>query len=107
PTAAEIASAKAPANIDGVSLLPAILGKKQIERTYLYWEFHEGGFKQAVRMGDWKAVRLSPAAPLELFDLKNDLGEQKNVAEMHPEIVKRIEDYLKNARTDSPQWPIK
>jgi arylsulfatase A-like enzyme len=107
PTAAEIAGAKAPMNIDGISMLPALLGKKQNSHAFLYWEFHEGGFKQAVRMGDWKAVRRDPDAPLELYDLKTDIAEQKDLAEKHPEIVKRIEVYLKNARTESPQWPIK
>jgi arylsulfatase A-like enzyme len=107
PTAAEIAGAKAPMKIDGISMLPALLGKKQKNHAFLYWEFHEGGFKQAVRMGDWKAVRRAPDAPLELYDLKTDIAEQKDLAEKHPEIVKRIQDYLKTARTESLQWPIK
>ncbi len=107
PTAAEIAGAQPPASIDGISMLPAILGKKQKNHEFLYWEFHERGFKQAVRMGDWKAVRRGPGAPLELYDLKTDAGEQKDLAEKHPEIVKRIETYLKSARTESPQWPVK
>jgi arylsulfatase A-like enzyme len=107
PTAAEIAGAKAPTNIDGISMLPAILGKKQKNHEYLYWEFHEGGFKQAVRMGDWKAVRRGLDAPLELYDLKSDISEQKDHSGKHPEIVSKIENYLKNARTESPQWPVK
>jgi arylsulfatase A-like enzyme len=107
PTAAEIAGAKAPMKIDGISMLPALLGKKQKNHAFLYWEFHEGGFKQAVRTGDWKAVRRAPDAPLELYDLKTDISEQKDLAEKHPALVKRIEDYLKTARTESPQWPIK
>jgi arylsulfatase A-like enzyme len=107
PTATEIGGANALKNIDGISMLPAILGKKQKDHAFLYWEFHEGGFKQAVRMGDWKAVRRAPGAPLELYDLKTDIAEQKDLMDKHPEIVKRVEDYLKNARTESPQWPIK
>jgi arylsulfatase A-like enzyme len=107
PTLAEVAGAKAPANIDGISMLPAILGKKGKGHEFLYWEFHEGGFQQAVRMGDWKAVRRGEDGPLELYDLKTDISEQTDIAQKHPEIVKRIAEYLKNARTDSPQWPIK
>jgi arylsulfatase A-like enzyme len=107
PTAAEIAGAKAPMKIDGISMLPALLGKKQKDHAFLYWEFHERGFKQAVRMGDWKAVRRAPDASLELYDLKADIAEQKDLMDKHPEIVKRIEDYLKTARTESPHWPIK
>jgi len=107
PTAAEIAGAQTPAGIDGISVLPAILGKAQNNHDYLYWEFHEGGFKQAVRMGNWKGVRLDPKQPIELYDLKTDIGEKNNVAEKHPEIVAQIEDVLKTARTDSKEFPIR
>ncbi|MEP7340725.1 MAG: arylsulfatase [Acidobacteriota bacterium] len=107
PTAGEIAGAKAPANIDGISMLPALIGKKQRNHDFLYWEFHENGFDQAVRMGDWKAVRHAPDAPVELYNLKTDLGEQHNVAAEHSDIVKKIENYLKSARTESELWPVK
>jgi len=105
PTVAEIAGVKPPANIDGVSMLNALLGRRQRNHEFLYWEFHERGFSQAVRMRDWKAVRRSQDSPLELYDLKNDLGEQNDVAVKHPEVVKKIEDYLKTARTESELWP--
>ena len=61
PTAAEIAGVKdkIPAGIDGQSVLPTLLGKQQKPHEFFYWEFHEKGSKQAVRMGDWKAVRLA------------------------------------------------
>lgn len=107
PTLAEIAGVKPPPNIDGLSMLHALLGKKPRNHEFLYWEFHERGFSQAVRMGDWKGVRKSPDSPLELYDLKNDLGEQSDVAIKHPEVVKKIEDYLKTARTESELWPTK
>ena len=108
PTAAEIASVKVPEKLDGISLLPALLGRPQTNRhDFLYWEFHERGFQQAVRMGDWKAVRLAPGEPLELYNLSTDLGEKQNVAAQNPEVVAKIEAYLKTARTESEQWPIK
>jgi arylsulfatase A-like enzyme len=106
PTLAEIAGVKPPANIDGISMLNALLGRRQRNHEFLYWEFHERGFSQAARLGDWKAVRKSPDSLLELYDLKNDLGEQHDVAVKHPEVVKKIEDYLKTARTESELWPI-
>jgi arylsulfatase A-like enzyme len=96
---------KPPPNSDGISVVPALFGRKQKSRQFLYWEFHEGGFKQAVRMGSWKAVRLSQGKPLELYDLRNDLGEQQDVASQHPQVVSRIEKYLATARTESPYWP--
>jgi arylsulfatase A-like enzyme len=108
PTAAEIAGAKVPDKIDGISMLPTLTGHSQTNRhEFLYWEFHEGGSKQAVRMGDWKAVRLAPGKPLELYNLVADPGEKKNIAEQNPKIVSKIEDYLKTARTESEQWPLK
>ncbi|HEY8458867.1 MAG TPA: arylsulfatase [Blastocatellia bacterium] len=107
PTVAEIAGVKPPAGIDGISMLNSLLGRRQRNHEFLYWEFHERGFAQAVRMGDWKAVRKSPDSPLELYNLKSDLGERNDVAVKHPGVVKKIEEYLKTARVESELWPIK
>jgi arylsulfatase A-like enzyme len=108
PTAAELAGAKAPAHIDGISLLPTLRGQPQTnQHAFLYWEFHERGFQQAVRMGDWKAVRLKVGQPLELYNLQTDLGETTDVAGQNPGVVAKIEAYLKTARTESELWPIR
>jgi arylsulfatase A-like enzyme len=108
PTACDLVDRPVPPGLDGLSMLPLIEGRPQISRhEYLYWEFHEKGFRQAVRTGDWKAVRPGAGQPLELYNLKTDLGEQKNVAGDHPEIIARIETYLKTARTESEHWPVR
>ena len=107
PTLAELASAKVPSGLDGVSMARALRGQPQPAHDFLYWEFHERGFQQAARMGAWKAVRPAKDAPLELYDLDTDPAEATNVAAAHPDVVQRIETYLKAARTDSAQWPIK
>jgi len=108
PTALELAKVRVPKDIDGISIAPTLLGERQAEQhEFFYWEFHEQGSKQAVRMGDWKAVRLSPDGPLELYNLKTDLGEKENVADQNPRIVARIADYLKTARTENAEWPLK
>ncbi|MGZ4962783.1 MAG: arylsulfatase, partial [Limisphaerales bacterium] len=83
---------------------PALLGKHQKNHQFLYWEFHERGFEQGVRMGDWKAVRHNEK-PLELYNLKSDPHEEKDVAAENPNVIAKIETYLKTARTDSPEWP--
>lgn len=107
PTIAEIAGAKVPAGLDGRSMARALRGQSQPAHEFLYWEFHERGFQQAVRMGRWKAVRLSKDAPLEIYDLETDPREERNVAAAQPDVVKKVEGYLRTARTDSAQWPVK
>lgn len=107
PTFAELAGLPAPAGLDGVSIVPVLRGQTQRPHEFLYWEFHERGFQQAVRMGNWKAVRLAKDKPLELFNLADDPTEFTDVAAKHPDVVAKIETYLKTARTDSPNWPIK
>jgi arylsulfatase A-like enzyme len=107
PTAADLARATPPANIDGVSVAPVLLGQKpDLGDRFLYWEYFESGFQQAVRWRNWKAIRLKRGDPLVLFDLSTDLGEQKNVASEHADVVAKIEDYLKTARTESANWPL-
>jgi arylsulfatase A-like enzyme len=107
PTMAELTGQKAPPGLDGVSILPALLADKAVEHPPLYFEFHERGFTQAARLGDWKAVRLGTKKPIELYDLKADLAEAHDVAAEHLEVVQRFEAFLKNARTDSALWPIR
>jgi arylsulfatase A-like enzyme len=105
PTLADVAGAKAPDGLDGISMARALRGGTQPTHPFFYWEFHERGFQQAVRMGRWKAVRLKVGAPLELYDLDADHTEQRNVAETHPDVIAKIEAYLKTARTPSERWP--
>lgn len=107
PTFADLIGVEAPAEIDGISLLPTLLGKLncQEKHEYLYWEFAQR--MQAVRMGDWKAVRLRLDQEPELYNLKNDIGEEQNVADKYPEIVSQMVEIMRIGRTESEHFPFK
>lgn len=109
PTLANLAGVRGiPRNVDGISIAPTLAGKTQDSDRPLYWESYEqGGFHQAVRMGRWKGVRHGLSAPLELYDLSADVGEAKDVAAAHKDIVAKMEAYLKTCRTDSPEYPVR
>jgi arylsulfatase A len=110
PTFLQMAGIKQTKNVDGISMLPALKGQKQNQHAYFYWEFHEGGGKQAVRFGNWKGVKLNVSAtnnsPIELYDLKTDPQEKNNIAFKHPEIVKQIEAMMKAAYVPNKDWPL-
>jgi arylsulfatase A-like enzyme len=104
PTFAEAAGIRPPGGLDGVSVLPALTGKPQKPHEYLYWEFHEGGFQQAVRQGNWKLVRQLPRMETELFNLESDLAEMSNIASQNPAVVERLQTLFREARTESTVW---
>ena len=106
PTFSEIAGLSTPSNIDGISFLPTLLEKgNQQKHDYLYWEFHEKGGRLAARKGNWKAVRYNvlkdPDGKIELYNLKDDIGEEQNIAALHPDIVEQMESIFKTARVPS------
>ena len=109
PTFAALAGAKTPAGLDGVSVVPTLFGKPQpaLTERFLYWEFYEGGFKQAARHGSWKAVRPKLGGPIELYDLARDLGEEHDVAAEHAEVIAEFEKFFGTAHVDSPDWPVR
>lgn len=104
PTACELAGASPPPGINGISVVPTLLGKEQRPHEYLYWEFHERGYDQAIRMGDWKGIRNGLGEPLKLYNLKGDVGEQENVAEKFADVVADLESKLKSCRSESEKW---
>ncbi len=114
PTLMEVigAAGAVPRGIDGVSYAPTLLGhpEKQRPHEYLFWEFAGYGGQQAVRLGDWKGVRQGMQkgnTQIELYNLKDDVGEKRNVAAQHPEIVQRIQKIMETGRTPSKLFPIK
>ncbi len=113
PTFCEVAAAKVPKNTDGISLLAAMKGEKQKTHEFLYWEFPSYGVQQAVRMGNWKGIRqkmskakTSADLKTELYDLKNDPGENTNLANKRPDIVDKIELIMNQEHTPSNLFPL-
>lgn len=107
PTAAELAGADAPNNLDGISVVPVLLGKeKKSKPRFLYWEFHERGFHQGGRLGKWKVVRHN-LGPIELYDLSADRSEKHDVARKYPEVATRLQRLLETSRTPSEHWPVR
>ena len=106
PTFADVVGVSAPEGIDGVSFLSTLLGETgQADRDHLYWEYHGlWNGAQAVRVGQWKGVRLGghddPDAPIELYDLERDPNETTDVRADHPDIVARIRAIMES-RTES------
>jgi len=117
PTCAQLAGVPAPKGIDGISFAPTLLKRgAQKQHKYLYWEFHRSAFgkpavNQAIRMGDWKAIRRKVTKdsepPVILFNLKNDVEEKHDVADRHPDVVRKMEKLFEEARIESDIFPIK
>jgi len=114
PTLADLSGQKKPQDTDGISFKATLLGKKQIEHDYLYWEFpHNKKPAQAIRDGKWKVIRLFKGhrssgykEKVELYDLSTDLGEKKNLARQYPELVKKYTQLMDESRTrsDVERW---
>jgi arylsulfatase A-like enzyme len=101
PTIAELCGAPLPPDIDGLSLVPELLGaaaagRPQAQHKYLYWEFVG---QVAVREGDWKAIQPKAGAPWELYDLARDVSERQDLAARHPDVLARLQGYAREAHT--------
>ena len=90
--------------MDGISVLPTLLGKEQPPKEFLYWEFYSP-FHQAVRMGKWKGIRTGLNEPIHLFDLSRDVMEKDDLAPQHVHVVEKMLDIMEQQHEDSPYWP--
>lgn len=104
PTFAELAGVATPSGLDGVSIVPTLVGNPSAQKhgRIFYWE-HAG--EQAVRTGDWKGYRRSPDKPVELYNLAEDIGETKNLAATNPERLAQVSALLVSERVDSQAFP--
>ena len=113
PTLTSIASGKLPQGqtLDGVDMGPLLQGEESVLREDpMFWSFGGYGGIIAIREGNWKAVRLDVnrknPGDWELYDLATDPTESNNVASVHPEIVKRLEQKFIATRTVEPDFPM-
>jgi len=109
-TLADISGAEISNDIDGISFLPELLGKKQTAHSYLYWEFYQKinelpFTKQAVRKDSWKGVRYGTDQPIEVYNLKNDIGESNDLSAQHPEIVGLMDSLFEASHTFNKNYP--
>lgn len=94
-----------PQHLNGINILPLFYGKQlDTDHRLLYWEFP--GVQRAARKGDWKCVTTKRGAPLELYNIKEDMEERHNLADQYPEMVKEFDKEMKAIRHPSPNWPL-
>lgn len=109
PTFSAMVGEEVTGQIDGISFLPTLLDKgDQPEHAHLYWEFHEKGGKQAVRKGKWKGIKLDVFKgneTIQLYDLDQDPGETKDLANDYPEVVNEIKTIMEDSRVEDAEWP--
>ena len=110
PTACELAEIKTPQGLDGISLVPTLTGRgEQARHELLYWEFHEGEGRRALRMDDWKLVQYGLVADkiggCELYHLPSDPSEKNNLAKKEQPRLTRMLEKMNGARTTSDRFP--
>jgi arylsulfatase A-like enzyme len=103
PTLAELAGFEPPDNIDGISIIPTLLGEKAAGRKqkmhkFLYWEHKQ---QVAVRMGNYKAIKPAKNKQFELYDLSKDISEKNNIAGKHPDILNKMKAYAELSHTEN------
>jgi len=112
PTLAEFAGATQflPPKIDGISFVPTLLGHadQQKKHDFLYWELcgnKQETVQQAVRKGDWKAVRIGVKAKWQLFNLAKDPNEHEDVAAKHSDVLKELKQLADASHTPERKYP--
>ena len=109
PTLAEIAGYPVYSGVDGMSVLDPFMGNSPaISHDYLYWDYGHtrNRYDQAVRLGDWKGIRLGGESAIQLFNLKNDLSESTDVASGHPDVVEQMNSIMSSAAVPDGRYKV-
>ena len=106
PTVCDLLGEEVPVAVDGISYLPALTAKgEQKKHSYLYWEFHEQGGKQAILKDNWKLIRLFVNQPqktrFELYNLSSDPAELLDASRQYPGKISELESLLDGAHSKS------
>ncbi len=104
PTLADLLDTDLKVPTDGISIMPTLLGLEQGKHEFLYWEFYDP-FQQAVRLNNFKGIRLGTEEPIHLYDLQADLSESNNIADQHPDIIQKMVNIMSAEHSPSPHWP--
>ncbi|MEO9592086.1 sulfatase/phosphatase domain-containing protein, partial [Rhodopirellula bahusiensis] len=118
PTLTDAAGVKVDASTtDGVSFLPLLHGESQKDHEFLYWESPGYSGQQAIRMGDWKAIRkglsrrpkkgVTEPPAFALYDLSKDLAESTDVSQSHPDVMAKIQAIAKQQHVPSEHFPLR
>ena len=88
-------------NADGKSLIPLLKQEKEFEREALYWHYPhyspQGGKPaSAIRSGDWKLIKNYETNQVELYNLKEDIGEMNDLSKINVEVKQKLENKLEN-----------
>jgi arylsulfatase A-like enzyme len=99
---------KQPAGLDSISFLAELRGTaKQAKHDFLYWEFYEQGGRQAVRFGNHKAIREPIfTGKISLYDLSKDIGETRDIAAKHSDLVAKATRIMDKAHINDPAWVV-
>ncbi len=93
-------------NVDGISLAPILRDSSaSLERETLFWHYphyHNGGATphSAIRDGDWRLVEFYEDERIELYDLKNDVGEERDLALEMPDKAEELRRKLHDWRAE-------
>jgi arylsulfatase A-like enzyme len=104
----DLAGVELPPDLDSISFAPTLTGKgKQKKHEYLYWEFYEEGSRQAVRFGDWKAIREPMlTGKVRLYNLTKDLKEENDLAAKNPKHLQSGIELMDRAHTNDERWQV-